>query len=1143
MSTGNYKGLLKSFGFQSFLWTQFLGAFNDNAFKIVLSMIAVNMALDHRGGSAYVSLVGAIFILPFFLFSGYAGHFADGHNKRKVLIITKSFEIVAVTFGFFAFLSGRIELMLGTLFLMSLHSTFFGPAKYGILPEMLPDKDLSRANGLLEMSTFLAIILGTSAGTFLFSYWKGRLGLVGVFLMAVAVVGTAMSFGISKVRDPLPGKPFMVNPWSEINSGMKRLLRERFLLMTVAGITYFWFLGSLLQMDILLLGKEVMGLNDLWVGILITFLAMGIGAGSITAGFLSGDKVEPGLVPLGSIGMGVFSVLLAWSSSSYPRAAAALMMLGFSGGLFIVPLNALLQQKSGSEEKGRLIATNNFVNTGGILLASAVLWFLSGVLGMHADRIILMFGLLTIFSTVYLMAAIPDFFTRLILWMLTHTLYKIRVVGQENIPFRGPALLVCNHMSFVDGLLIGSCVQRFIRFMVYEFFCDLKLVGGFLRLMKAIPVADGNRREILASLERARKELKEGHIVCVFAEGAISRTGNLLPFKKGFEKIAEGLDVPVIPVHLDRVWGSVFSFKGGRFFWKWPRHFPYPVTVSFGKPMGSTASAREVRQAVMELASAAVEHRRTGEDLLELRFIKTARKRFFSFCMADSTGKSLTWGSALAGSLALSRKLKRIEGDTLGIILPSTVAGAISNAAALIAGKTPANLNFMAQDSLDSCVRKGGIKTILTSRGFISKAGLKEMEGMIYIEEIARGISAFDKAAAWLAALLLPNRAIEMLYCRGDKDPRRLATIMFTSGSTGEPKGVMLTHHNIISNIEGFAQVFSVTGKDVLMGVLPFFHAFGFTGSLWFPLVEGVSAVYHPNPLDAKTIGDMVRKHRATILIGTPSFYSGYVKKCSPGDFSSLRYAVAGAEKLRDNIAVDFKGKFGINLMEGYGCTELSPVVSVNVPDVEHRDQRQAGFKPGTVGHAIPGVSVKVVDPETGSELPAGKEGLLLVKGPNLMKGYLGDPQRTEETLRDGWYVTGDVASVGEDGFIKIVDRVSRFSKIAGEMVPHIKVEETVSRILGCDCAVTSVPDEARGEKLVAFYTNKEIRPVDVWEALLKAGLPRLWIPKRENFLYIESFPASATGKIDLKKLKGLAIDMFRDSGAPLPPLRQSSKG
>lgn len=1128
MSIGKYTSLLKSFGFQSFLGTQFLGAFNDNVFKIVLSMIAVNLAAGGEGSGGYVSLVGAIFIFPFFLFSGYAGFVADVYNKRSVLIVTKSFEVVAVAFGFVAFLLGRIELMLFTLFLMAMHSTFFGPAKYGIVPEMLPEKDISRANGLMEMSTFFAIILGTSVGTIMFSAWKGRLWIIGAFLVAIAVVGTIMSFGIQRVPGSGTPKPFRLNPYSEIFHGMRRLYRSSLLLFTVVGITYFWFLGSLLQMDILLLGKEVMGLTDFWIGILITFLAIGIGTGSVTAGRLSGDKVEPGLVPLGSIGMGLFAILLAKSSGSYPRTAASMMMLGFCGGLFIVPLNSLLQQKSGSDEKGRIIATNNFINTGGILLASAVLWILRDIADIQADTIIFVFGCITLASTVFVIKALPDFLLRFVLWMLTHTLYKIKVVGEENIPYRGGALLVSNHMSFADALLVGASVHRFIRFMIYSYFYNLKPIRLFLRLLKAVPIGDGNRREVLKSIEKAREEIRAGHIVCIFAEGAISRTGNLLPFKKGLERIVEGLDVPVIPVHLDRVWGSIFSFKGGRFFWKWPTHFPYPVTVSFGAPMPSRTKAAEIRQAVMELGSEAVRYRRNSYDLLHLKFIRRAKKRWRSLCMADSTGRELSWGAALTASFFLAGWLRRNRPSDglVAVMLPASVGGALANVASLMAGKPPVNLNFTAgAASMRRAVEKCGIKTVITSRKFLSKAGIEETPEMVFLEDILAGFSGLMKAVLGTFALALPARILFSLFCSGSPDPDSLATVIFTSGSTGEPKGVMLSHSNILSNIEGFSQVFNLTPRDSVLGVLPFFHAFGLTGTMWFPLVSGVGVRYHANPADAATIGKMTSRYGSTILISTPTFYSSYTKKCSREEFSTIRYAITGAEKLKGKVAEEFEAKFGIPLLEGYGCTELSPVVSVNVPDVEHENQRQKGFVRGTVGHAIPGVAVKVVDPETWTDAGAGDEGLLLVKGPGLMLGYLNEPDLTSTVIKDGWYSTGDIASIGSDGFIRIIDRLARFSKIAGEMVPHGKIEDAVLEAFGCECAVVSLDDVTRGERLLLFCAGLDGTAAGVREALLGTGLPRLWIPKREDIHLIDELPRTAAGKVDFRALKRLATE------------------
>jgi acyl-[acyl-carrier-protein]-phospholipid O-acyltransferase/long-chain-fatty-acid--[acyl-carrier-protein] ligase len=401
------------------------------------------------------------------------------------------------------------------------------------------------------------------------------------------------------------------------------------------------------------------------------------------------------------------------------------------------------------------------------------------------------------------------------------------------------------------------------------------------------------------------------------------------------------------------------------------------------------------------------------------------------------------------------------------------------------------------------------------------------MKGMVFVEEILKQIPPASRILFGAAAFLLPARLIErLLIDRKEKDPYSMATVIFSSGSTGVPKGIMLSHHNVISNIESFAQVFSLNHRDRVLGVLPFFHSFGFTGTLWFPLISGFGVVYHMNPMDARTIGELTFKYKATILISTPTFYAGYLRRCSPDEFASLKYAIAGAEKLHDPVAAAFKEKYGIDLLEGYGCTEMAPVVSVNIPDVDLGFDRHAGFKRGTVGHPIPGVAAKIVDAETGADLPPGSDGLLLVKGPNRMMGYLGDPEKTAAVFRDGWYVTGDVASIDDDGFITITDRVSRFSKIGGEMVPHVKLEETVNRILGDHgCAVTAIPDPQKGEQLVVLYTHAELKPQELWEKLNQTDLPKLWIPKRDHLVPVESLPVLGTGKLDLRQARSVAME------------------
>jgi acyl-[acyl-carrier-protein]-phospholipid O-acyltransferase/long-chain-fatty-acid--[acyl-carrier-protein] ligase len=654
------------------------------------------------------------------------------------------------------------------------------------------------------------------------------------------------------------------------------------------------------------------------------------------------------------------------------------------------------------------------------------------------------------------------------------------------------------------------------------------VVHALLKRMHAIPIEPGQKRAVVEAIERARAELAAGHVVCIFAEGAVSRTGNLLPFRRGFERMVEGLDVPVIPVYLDRVWGSVFSFKRGKFFWKLPERLPYPVTVSFGTPLPSTVTAAEARLAIMELGSEAMVHRRRPSDLLHAAFMRSAKRSWRRPAMADSTGRKLTYGRALVGALLVGRAItRRAAGqEMVGLLLPSSVGGALANIGALCAGKVAVNLNFTAgPEAMASAVEQCGIRTILTSKRFLAKASIAEMPGMVYLEDLLEEVGAAAKIAALLEARLAPVWLLRRRHGGRGRTAASLSTVIFSSGSTGVPKGVMISHANILANVDALAQIFPMSHHDCFIGVLPFFHSFGLTGTLWFPLLQGASVAYHPNPMDAKTVGELAETYRGTMLISTPTFCTSYLRRCTPEQFAHLKYAIVGAEKLREPLAQAFRERFGISLLEGYGCTELSPVVAVNRPDVEDAPVRQIGTKAGSVGHPIPGVSAKVVDRETGEGPLFNEEGLLLVKGPNLMQGYLHQPERTAEVIRDGWYVTGDIAKMDEAGFISITDRVSRFSKIAGEMVPHIKIEETINAILGDSLsAVTAVPDESRGERLVAFYVHPDVTPESLWESLSRTDLPKLWLPRREHLVPIEAIPSLGTGKVDLRTLRELAL-------------------
>jgi acyl-[acyl-carrier-protein]-phospholipid O-acyltransferase/long-chain-fatty-acid--[acyl-carrier-protein] ligase len=508
---------------------------------------------------------------------------------------------------------------------------------------------------------------------------------------------------------------------------------------------------------------------------------------------------------------------------------------------------------------------------------------------------------------------------------------------------------------------------------------------------------------------------------------------------------------------------------------------------------------------------------------LHHRFFDTARRSWRQLAMADSTGQRVTFGHALTAVLVLARAIRRrTDGQNMvGLMLPASVGGALANIATLAAGRIPVNLNFTAGgDSIAIAIERCQIRSIITSRAFLDRAGIAATPAMIFLEDIRASVSAREKVIAALQARLAPLALLRRWY-GPETDRDALATVIFSSGSTGVPKGVMLTHTNILSNIEGFADLFPMAPQDCFIGVLPFFHSFGFTATLWFPLLMGCAVAYHPNPMDAKVVGELADKYQGTMLIATPTFANAYIRRCTPQQFRHLRHVVVGAEKMRPALAEAFAERFGVELMEGYGCTEMSPVVSVNYA----HPGTPVPSRPGSVGRPIKGVSAKVVDQHTGEGPLLGREGLLLVTGASMMRGYLGEPERTAEVIRDGWYVTGDIASIDADGFITITDRLSRFSKIGGEMVPHLRIEDAINDALGeVSAAVTAVPDESRGERLVAFHTRAGVSAAQIWERLNQSELPKLWLPRRDSIFVVESIPTLGSGKVDLRALTDMAL-------------------
>lgn len=754
-------------------------------------------------------------------------------------------------------------------------------------------------------------------------------------------------------------------------------------------------------------------------------------------------------------------------------------------------------------------------------------------------------GVLGAAFVAYLLLAFiwPAVLMKPVWWLVTHTIYRMRVHGRQHVPATGPVLLVCNHVSYVDWMLIWAACPRRVRFVAWAGWKKNPLLRLFLRVTNSIPV-DGNAgpKAIVAALRKITEALDNGETICLFPEARLTRTGLMLPFHRGFEHVLKHAKKPVsvIPVCISQLWGSIFSYRGGRVIWKFPERLPYPVSVMFGEALPQTIKAQDARQRIQELSAETAIRDSDRSRPVHRHFVRVASRfrQLFRPCFVDTTAatpRTLSYAKALVGSIVISKWLRPQMGPekNIGVWLPSSVGSALTNIALLLLGRTSVNLNYTAGiDSLRSAVQQTGMKTVITSKRFLSRMPLDLGPGikLVMLEEAASAIGKWQRIRTFLSVLLLPGWIIERcLLGLGRHSLDDIATIIFSSGSTGEPKGVMLSHRNIASNAESTVSHIDVNHNDRILGVLPFFHSFGYTVTFWMPLAIGGSVVYYPDPRQAKEIGELARTHRCTIFLATATFMRFYMRRCEPEDFKTLRLLVCGAEKLPPALAKDFEAKFGLLPLEGYGITELSPVISANIPDQEIDGTRYVCNKIGSVGHPIPGVAVRILDADTLQPQRIGDEGMIFIKGANVMAGYLNKPEQTAKVIVDGWYNTGDMGRIDEDGFITITGRLSRFAKIGGEMVPLEKVEEDLHATIGTTdrvLAVTSLPDEKKGERLIVLYLDTLTMPIaELTEKVGERGLPNLWIPGDRDFHLVTELPVLGSGKLDLRRVKDLAIE------------------
>jgi acyl-[acyl-carrier-protein]-phospholipid O-acyltransferase/long-chain-fatty-acid--[acyl-carrier-protein] ligase len=614
-----------------------------------------------------------------------------------------------------------------------------------------------------------------------------------------------------------------------------------------------------------------------------------------------------------------------------------------------------------------------------------------------------------------------------------------------------------------------------------------------------------------------------------------------MEIKRGFAVMARHANVPVIPAAIDGVWGSVFSFAGNKYLWKSPRLKPTPVFVAFGAPIPpAQASIAVARKAMLDQGAIAFDERPVLRRNLARECVQSLAKAPGHVLVIDRTAERRPFKAAtiLAVSAALARRFRQtIPEKRVGIVLPPGAGSFLANLAVICAGKVPVNLNFtLGSVSSVACIRMAEVRTVISAEAM--RAKIPSFPWPERTIDITQEIAACGKKRIlpWLAAAwLLPNQWVATLMGLPHVGDREEAGLLFTSGSAGEPKGVMLTHRNILANCSQIASLPILPPVCSLMGCLPLFHSFGFTVTLWFPMLRRCRVVTVPSPLDTRRIVDAIRDESVTVLVGAPTFIRPILKKADPSELRTLDLVVTGAEKLPDDLYRAFLETFHIEILQGYGLTETTPVTNVNQPDPPRPDevhQVQEGKRAGSTGRLFPGMTARIVDPDTGRELAVTETGMVLFRGANVFSGYLNDEEKTRAAFKDGWFVTGDLGRFDEDGFLFIEGRLSRFSKIGGEMVPHVTIEQKIGEVFQLDqnerlkIAVTAIPDQSKGEALVLLSTEP-IAGEELRARLLDSGLPNLWVPKLIQ--RVESIPLLGSGKLDLKGCRELALNLVRN--------------
>lgn len=1124
--------LLKTRRFLPLFVTQFLGAMNDNVFKNALVILLLYRVAEQAGlnGQILVTIAAGIFILPFFLFSATAGQIADKFEKSALIRRIKLAEIAIMGLAVAALFAGDIWFLLGVLFLMGSQSAFFGPLKYAILPDHLAKDELIAGNALIEAGTFLAILVGTVIGGLLVLQVNG-IAWIAATVLTLAVIGWGGSRYIPVAAPADPALRITANFLSETWRIVARSAEQRSVFLSILGISWFWLVGATFLAQFPALARDVLGGDATVVTLFLTVFSVGIGLGSLLCNRLLKGQIDARYAPLGALGISVFMLDLygAVAGVTPPdtlmnaaafvahaanwRILADLLLVSVSGGLYIVPLYAMVQTRSDQAERSRMVAANNIINAlfmvGGSLIAAALL-----AAGLSVPALFLIVACANFVVVVYICGLLPDVLLKACLGWILRRAYRVEIRGAENVAALGPrAVIVANHVSFLDAALLAAFLPGRPTFAVNTQIAERWWLKPFLRFFDALPVDPTNPLAVKTMV----KAVAEGRHCVIFPEGRITVTGALMKVHEGPGMIADKADAEILPVRIDGAQFTPFSRLRGKVRLRW---FP-KITLTFLPPrkidVADGITGRDRRKQIGlklydELSDLIFETRPQDQTLFDALVDARGIYGGGATIAEDTARKPMTYNGLITAALALGRRLaaETRPHERVGVFLPNSL-GVLATFFGLQAyGRVPAMLNYSAgAANLLAACKAAELRSIVISRRFVelaklgdTVAALEKDHNLIWLEDIRGEIGPGARLLAFLAARLARWRA-------SPASPQDPAAVLFTSGSEGTPKGVVLSHANILSNCYQLAARVDFNASDRVLNALPVFHSFGLTGGTILPVLFGIHTFLYPSPLHYRVVPALAYDMNATIMFGTDTFLSGYARVAHAYDFYSIRHVFAGAEKVKPETRDTWADRFGLRILEGYGATETAPALATNTP---------MHFRAGTVGRLLPGIRYRL-EPVPG--IDAG--GRLLVAGPNVMRGYLrAENPGVLEPVSEGWYDTGDIVEIDDEGFVKIAGRMKRFAKIAGEMVSLGAAEALASAVWpGHSHAVVTLPDPRKGEQIVLVTDCPDADTAALTAAGREKGIAEIMVPR--TIRKVDSVPVLGTGKTDYVAVQKLA--------------------